>query len=288
MKCISCESEINPQWGHAIEQNICPFCGKSILEEHLKKLLSVLRDTMAQLSPAYQQQLDDWLLSNHSYIKTDSADLVKYLPAEVLAELGKEKMKEKAGKEAQERKTFTVEVETEEGVQKIQAEKIQSEEKTNEFFKRAEVIRTPNASAPKGPDAQPVFASLAEKTAHHKEIVKQIKKAGSQGITMGGGTMMLPPGMLEQADPEAVAEFQSMISGGEVASSLGESLDDEVPSHILAMNQKLAASKGGGNSSANAADLIKLQQMQERVAQSRANFESGESRSKKGGFSRAG
>lgn len=285
MKCISCESEINPQWGHAIEQNICPFCGKSILEEHLKKLLSVLRETMDQLLPAYQQQLDDWMLSNHNYVRTDSPDLLQYLPKGTLKELKKVQDE----KEVQEKKTYTVKVQTEEGVQEVQAEKVQSEERTNEFFKRAEIIRTPNASAAQATDATPVFASLAEKTAHHKEMVKQIKKAGSQGITLGGASMMLPPEMLEQADPEAVAEFQSMISGGEVASSLSDGMDDEVPGHILAMNQRLAASaKGGAGGGTNAADLIKLQQMQERVAQSRANFESGESRAKKGGFSRAG
>ena len=282
MKCISCESEINPQWVHAIEQNICPFCGKSILEEHLKKLISVLRDTMEQLQP-YQLQLDDWMLSNHNYIKTDSPDLIKYLPEEALKDL----KKVQDDKEFQERKKFTVKVQTETGVQEVQAEKIQSEERTNEFFKRAEVARTVNPNAPKTPDAPPVFASATEKTAHLKEMAKQIKKAGSAGITLGGAAMMLPPEMLEQADPEAVAEFEAMISGGEVASSLDSGGDgDEVPMHILAANQVLAAKKGGA-SAHDAADMLKLQQMHDRVNNSKANFESGANRGK-GGFSRAG
>ena len=98
--------------------------------------------------------------------------------------------------------------------------------------------------------------------------------------------MSLPAEMLEHADPEAVAEFQSMMSGGEISSSIDSGGDDDVPSHILAANQALAARKGKGGSS-NAADLLKLQQMQERVKNSREAFETGENRgSKGGGFSR--
>jgi len=284
MKCISCETEINPQWAHAIAQNICPFCGKSILEEHLKKLLSTLRETMDQLLPAYQQQVDDWMLSNHSYIKTDSPNLIQYLPKEALKDL----KKVQDDKDFQEKKKFTVKVQTETGVEEVQAEKIQSEERTSEFFKRAEVTREANPNAPKGPNAQPTFSSVAEKNAHHKEMVKQIRKAGSTGITLGGASMTLPAEMLENADPEAVAEFQAMITGGEVASSIdaGSGDGDDVPMHILAANQALAAKKGSGGNT-NAADLLKLQQMQARVSNSKANFESGASRGK-GGFSRSG
>ena len=100
--------------------------------------------------------------------------------------------------------------------------------------------------------------------------------------------MMIPAEMLEQADPDAVAEFQSMISGSEVASSLSDIGDDEIPPHILAANQALAAKKGAGGG-ANAADLLKLQQMQDRLKNSRESFESGANRGGKGGgFSRSG
>jgi hypothetical protein len=117
-------------------------------------------------------------------------------------------------------------------------------------------------------------------------MAKQIKKAGSAGLTTGN-SLMISPDMLEQADPEAVAEFQSMISGGEVASSLPDIGDDEVPSHILAANQALAAKRGGSGGVTNAADLLKLQQMQERLQKSKSDFESGANRGK-GGFSRSG
>jgi hypothetical protein len=283
MKCLSCEIEINPQWAHAIEQNICPFCGKAIMDEHLKNLLSNLRDTMEQLQ-TYQQQLDDWMLSNHNYIKTSSPDIINYLPKEALKDL----RKVQDDRDFQEKKKFTVKVQTENGVQEIQAEKIQSEEKTNEFFKRAEVARTANPNAPKGPDVSPTFTSAAEKTAHLKEMAKQIKKAGSTGINADGGSMMISAEMMENADPEAINEYHQMISGGEIASSLSDVGDDDVPAGVLAANQALAAKRGGGNAS-SAADLLKLQQMQDRDNKSRADFESGANRgSKGGGFSRSG
>jgi len=46
MRCISCTTEINPQWKHAIDMNVCPFCGKHIMEEHLKNLFAALSSTM--------------------------------------------------------------------------------------------------------------------------------------------------------------------------------------------------------------------------------------------------
>jgi len=275
MKCLSCESEINPQWSHAIDQNICPFCGESIMDEHLKNLFSTLRETMGQLQN-YQDQLNDWMISNHSYIKTDSPNLISYLPKEVLKEL----KKNQDDRDFQERKKFTVKVSTENGVQEIQAEKIQSEERTNEFFKRAEVTKTNNSEVPQPPGATPSFNSVAEKTAYHKAMVKQIKKAGGQGVTADGDNMILSPEMLENADPEAVAEYEAMVSGNEISSSLADiNTDDDVPSYVLAANQAIAAKKG--NSVNNAADLLKLRQMHEKMNSSRTNFNNGG-----GGFSR--
>lgn len=287
MKCVSCESEINPQWSHAIEANMCPFCGKPILEEHLKNLFGLLLNTMQQLAEGYQTQLDDWMLSNFGYIKTDSDKILSYVPKDVLADL----KRVRDARDLEERKKFTVKVETENGViEEVTATKLQSEEKTNDFFKRAQVIKSPSpGTQPVGPHASPSFQSPTEKTQYLKNVVQNIKKTGAPAITdAGGGSMMLPAEMLAEADPEAVAEFQQMISGGEgISSSLGDEMDDEVPAGILAANQAMAARKGGVNA-AQAADLLKLQQMQDRIAQSKANFESGANRgSKGGGFSRS-
>ncbi len=284
MQCISCQSEINPQWTHAIEMNICPFCGKHIMDEHLKNSLASLRAAMEALQ-SYPDQLNDWLLSNYQYIKTDSPQLPNYVAPDMLKNMKKVHDEQ----DFQERKKFTVKVQTEQGVQEVQAEKIQSEEKTNDFFKRAEVLKTPNPAAPPSPDASPAFQSLAEKTAHHRKMVEQIKKAGAAGINAAGGAMTISPEMLAEADPQAVAEFQAVISGGEIASALPDSgedpYEDAVPPSILAANTAIAARKGGQGS--NAADLLKLQQMHQRVNESRHNFATGANRGK-GGFSRSG
>lgn len=281
MKCISCEIEINPQWTHAVEINVCPFCGKEIMAEHLKNLFASLRETMDALQ-TYPDQLNDWLLSNHNYIKTDSNQIGLYMPKEMLKEL----QKVEDGKDFQKRKDsqkFTVKVQTETGEEEIQAEKIQSEEATNDFFKRAEVIKTGPSSQQLGPNA---YQSPAEKTKYLKDVFQQIKKAGSTGLTSSGGTMMIPAEMMEHADPEAVAEFQSLMTGGEIVSSLPDASDDDVPDFILAANIAAANNKHGNSGSggnSNPKDLAHLQRLQAKVVAARSNIATGS----KGSFSRS-
>ncbi len=82
MQCISCEVQIDPKWKHAINNNLCPFCGDPIMDELLKNLLAVLLDTMEKLE-SYPNEVNDWLLSNYSYIKTDSPNLFDYVPEEL-------------------------------------------------------------------------------------------------------------------------------------------------------------------------------------------------------------
>lgn len=285
MKCISCEIEINPQWAHAIDINVCPFCGKHIMEEHLKNLFSTLRETMISLS-SYPDQVNDWMLSNYNYIKTDSADIGKYMPKEMLKELQKIEDNKDFQKKKDAQK-FTVKVQTENGEEEVVAEKIQSEEKTNDFFKRAEVIKgNPNTSKQQqGPN---IYQSPGEKTEYLKKMAQQIKRVGSQGLTdPSGGSMMLPANMLENADPEAVAEFQQMIAGGgEVSSSLDNDMDDDLPGgdYILQANIAAANGKAGGSGgNANAKDMAALQRLQSRVSEARRNVATGA----KGSFSRS-
>ena len=277
MKCMSCESEINPKWKHAIDSNICPFCGQSVMEEQLKKLFVDLRLTMESLM-SYPEQLNDWLLSNYDFIKTDSPNLPNYLPNDFLdkfMEQAKESiMAAKPQKDVVKDGKFTVKVKNDRGEdEEVLAEKIQTDERTSSFFKRAEAVR-PNIDG---------FSSAAEKTQHLKNVANQIKKAGSLSVVDNG---FVSPEMMEQADPEAIAEMQRLMSEGEsnVSSSLAPPDDDEIPSIVLAMANK---GRNKGSSSANSADLMKLQQMHDRVSNSRKNFESGENRGK-GGFSRSG
>jgi hypothetical protein len=273
MKCMSCEMEINPKWKHAIDINVCPFCGQGIMEEHLKNLFSSLRVTMDSLLE-YPNQLNDWILSNYSYIKTDSPDLKLYMPKEYAEEIRKQREDEMvAEKKAQDKrvqdKKFVVKVETEHGEEEVVAEKIQSEEVTNDFSKRAEVIK-PNIDK---------FKSVAEKTQHLKAMAQQIKREGATVINQAGLAGHLPAEMIDHADPDAVAEFQAMMAGNEVASALPDTSDgeDEIPSIVMAM-----ASRAKGGAKDPSADLAKLQNQQARVAESRKNFQSGA----KGSFSR--
>lgn len=69
MKCTSCESEINPKWKHAVEANLCPFCGQLIMDADLKALLSTLSVTLDKLS-AHPDHLEDWLRT-HGYVRED-------------------------------------------------------------------------------------------------------------------------------------------------------------------------------------------------------------------------
>jgi hypothetical protein len=276
MKCLSCESEINPKWTFAISENICPMCGKPILEEHLKNLLASLRETMDAMA-AYPDQLNDWMLSNHSYIKTDAENLVDYVPKDLLK--GLKKADDEDFQKRKESQKFTVKVKTDNGEEDVEAETIQSQETTNDFFKRAEVIKK-NTNPSQGGS----FQSPAEKTSHLKKVMQQIKRAGSTGLSNSeGGEISIPAHMMEDADPEAIADYESLLSSGEIRSSLSESNDDDIPASVLAM-----ASRANPSGKSNNADLIKLQQMQDRVRKSREAFESGENRgSKGGGFSRA-
>lgn len=270
MQCVSCKIEINPKWTHAIDINVCPFCGDLILEEHLKNLFASLRATMDSLKD-YPLQVNDWMLSNHNYIKTDSPQIADFMPKDMLNEIKKSAL----DKEFQEKKSqqkHTVKVKTENGEEDVEVNKIQSEESTDAFFKRAETTK-----------ANGEFKNITDKTQHFKNLTQQIKKAGTTSVNESGGVSFISPEMIEQADPEAVAEMQSLISDGNmVSSSLTTTDDDDIPAAVLAMSK-------GAPGSSKASDMIKLQQMQDRLKRSKDNFESGENRGGKGGgFSRSG
>lgn len=257
MKCVTCEMEINTKWKHAIDMNSCPFCGQEIMEGQLKELLSSLHETMHKLSE-YPDQLNDWMLSNFNFVKTNS-DKIHF--------------KEENDKE---KKKFKVKVITDTGEEEVVAEKIQSEERTNDFYKRAEAIK-PNLDG---------FKSISEKTQHLRAMTQQIKREGSTVINQSGKTEIITPEMIEVADPQAVAEMNAIMSGnndGLIGSSLASEYngDDEIPAVILNM-----ANNSKNPSNASHADLMKLKQMHNRVNSARANFESGANRGKNG-FSRS-
>lgn len=274
MKCISCETEINPKWTHAIDMNVCPFCGKNILEEHLKNLLADLAKTMHALQQ-YQAQLNDWLLSNYNYIKTDAPDLGMYLPKEAIKDLRKAIDDEEFDK-----KKRTIKVKTADGEQEVEVEKIQSDSKTNSFFERAEALRDPPKKKGEEPEAP---KSIAEKTQHIKQMAQRIKKEVAQGIVGQAdlASMMSTEGG-EAENPEFVAELQSVLSSGDiVASALPEPVggdEDIIPGAENAVARM--ANMVGNKATAQERDMKTLQEMQNRVQNTSKKLG-------KGGFSRA-
>lgn len=248
MKCKSCETEINPKWRHAIDTNKCPFCGSEIMDEELKNLFLTLTSTIEQLSK-YPDQLNDWMLLNHSYVKTDSPKLVEFVP-------------KGWGLQTNKGEASTVKITVDGEEQEVEVKKSQSDTKTNEFFKRAEVIK-PNED----------FKNTSEKTQHFKNMVEQIKKTGKSSVGNGASLLVQDEG-IEALDSEELAELSSM-------NDLTSSGEDDIPAVVLAM----ANSKN--SSSVNQKDLMLLQQMQNKQYSSKDNFESGASRGKNG-FSRSG
>lgn len=312
MKCISCESEINPKFKHAIERNVCPFCGGSILEELLKSLLVSLTETMQKMQQ-YPNQLDDWLLSNYDYIKVDSPDLIKYVPKEQLKDL--KKIADDEDFVERKKKVIKVKVENGKEVEAI-TEKIQSDARTAGFFERAQItkrgdgddtgIDVGDSDSGDASDAEedvqlvPIkstkkprtYKSAAEKTRHLKELKKKIEYEGAQAaVGETGLAAMIDPEKLENADPEMVAAFSSELGDGDIiTSALPSNYDDEdeMADRVLSINQSLAGRGKPKDGSYNEQDMRSLREMHNRVAASKKSFENGENRGGKGGgFSRA-
>jgi hypothetical protein len=314
MKCISCESEINPKFKHAIEQNICPFCGSSIMEELLKSLLVSLGDTMQKMQQ-YPEQLNDWLFSNYNYIKTDSPELISFVPKDQIKDL--KRVVEDEDFVERKKKLIKVKVENGKEVEAI-TEKIQSDARTAGFFERAQIIKRKDGdegdpgielrdsdSGDASDDEEDVqlvpvksskkprsFKSAAEKTRHLKDLKKKIEDEGAQ-IAVGetGLAAMIDPENLENADPEMVSAFSSELGDGDIINSaLPATYDDEdqMVDQMLVLNKSLAGKNKSKSGDYNEADVRSLREMHTRVARSKQAFENGDNRGGKGGgFSRA-
>lgn len=289
MKCISCETEINPKWAHAIEINVCPFCGQHIMEEHLKNCITALATAMSEMMK-YPEQLDDWMLSNHSYIKTSSPDLVNFLPEEILQALQKKPEKKESSPEEPKVTVQKIKVPDGKGgvkIEEVLVEKTQSDEQTQGFFARAEVLGgsgKTSGKAPKSADEPTAPKSVVEKTQNLKKLAQQIRTEVSQGLTNESGlAVIMRPDMIDQADPDAVAEFQAAITSGDIIASglptVSDGDDDEIPGVVQSMANR-AVSKQTGASGANARDEATLREMQNRVRNTQKKLGSG-------GFSRS-
>jgi Zn-finger nucleic acid-binding protein len=305
MKCISCEIEIDPKWRHAIEINVCPNCGNHVVEELLKSLLSTLRETMEKLQ-AYPAQLDDWLLSNHNYIKTDSANLIDYVPEDDLKKLAFKEVKKEIDNSDFDKKKKIVKVKTDRGEEDVLVEKIQSDTKTAEFFERAELIkRSPSPDngdmdandSDTGEDVelQPIkspksknFKTAAERTKYLKGLKEKIESEakGQKGV-VGKENLaaMMDPDI--EASPEDVAEYSALMSGSDmIASGLpsgsNDDEEDAMAKRVLSMNLSVAARQNNGTKGADGG----YNEKDARALQNLVNKASGNNMG--GGFSRSG
>jgi hypothetical protein len=243
MKCISCEVVIDPKWKFAIDNNACPFCGQIIMEEELKVLLTTLGEAMIGLSK-YPEQLNDWLFSNHNYIKTDSPEIQKFLP-----QARQQRVPVHNNEEAKEE---IIKVKNDRGEEEeVLTKKIKSDADASDFFKRAGHIKK------NGPQT-----SMAERTSFLKEMKEKIEKAGITGGSVD---------MNDDMDSEYVGETGELFSEeNSVASSFAPNMDDEeLPAVVRAMVNK------NGGMQTNSKDVQKLQEMLHKSADSSNRMNSG-------------
>src|SRR5215469_7308260 len=73
MKCQSCQANIPPEWVAAIQKNCCPGCGKDIMNEEMKVLLSELTAAMEKM-PNDNVGLAGWIVSNYELRKIGTAE----------------------------------------------------------------------------------------------------------------------------------------------------------------------------------------------------------------------
>jgi hypothetical protein len=74
MKCKSCTEEIPSKFAHAISVNICPLCGKEIMDTKLQSILNDLSNIFNE-SKDYMKEIEDWLASNFQLKKFDPNEM---------------------------------------------------------------------------------------------------------------------------------------------------------------------------------------------------------------------
>ena len=251
MKCFSCETEINPKWKNAIENNVCPFCGDKIVDEVLKTLLNTLRETMEGLKD-FQKEVDDYLFANHNYIKTDAENLYTFVPKEILKDVLKD---DDVEFQKRKNKRFKTKIDAGNGEEEITVEQIQSDEKTSEFAKRAEAVK-PNIEG---------FSSVAEKTQHLKAMAQKIRREGNSTSKPGIITADMIQDMETNEDEVDVELLQSQIMNS------GNMIDEELSpfEESLPFNEDLPRSPFAnmtkqGKSQQQQNDIDKLRNLQAR------------------------
>src|SRR5258708_29467785 len=75
MLCKSCTQDIPLKFAHAISVDICPFCGKELIDTKLQSILNELKNTMENAKD-YMKEVEDWLFSNYSFKKADINEVI--------------------------------------------------------------------------------------------------------------------------------------------------------------------------------------------------------------------
>jgi hypothetical protein len=76
MRCMNCGANIPPEWINAIQSNLCPGCGKEIMNSQTQDLLKELTDAMQKM-PNDPAGVAGWLLSNYRFQKVGEAQPVE-------------------------------------------------------------------------------------------------------------------------------------------------------------------------------------------------------------------
>lgn len=58
MICMSCQTQIPPEWQAAISQNSCPKCGEAIMSSHVKVVADNLKNVVGDLISLGEEQMD--------------------------------------------------------------------------------------------------------------------------------------------------------------------------------------------------------------------------------------
>ena len=231
MKCISCEVEIDPKWKHALDSNVCPFCGESIMPNDLKEHISNLSIILGSFKESYPNQLDDWLLSNHNYVKTDGEKIKQFFPEPKIVYRSAKASDQEDSSEEEDENLIAV----------------QNQDFTSKFFKNAEVTKT---------------VARAEEL---KRMVSEIKSNNPS---------------LNRSQLNQDEDFED--DQQDINSSINADYDEQIPPVVMAFSNQ----RRQGSSDYSNKDVIRLQQLQNRVSESRRNVVNGTGG--KGSFSRSG
>lgn len=229
MKCLSCQVDIDPKWKHAMENNVCPFCGDHIMPEDLKTNIISLREIISSFKEKYSEQLDDLLFSNYNYVKVDSPRMKQFIPEpKVIYRAASEPTETSVSEDNSNKDPSVIGV--------------QDPEVTSKFFKNAGVNKT------------------AARTEELKNLVSQIKSNNPKINSL-----------MKQSSAENEGMSDEDLVESEINSSISYDDDDQIPAAVLAFTNQ--SNKNNPNYSAK--DMLRLQQLQQRTAQSRKNVVNG-------------